>query len=65
MADIVISEFMDKTIANDMLNDHDLLFDPSLADNTEALYKSLSNARALIVRNRTQVDEALLAAALL
>jgi len=63
VADIVISEFMDKTIANDMLNDHDLLFDPSLADNTEALYKSLSNARALIVRNRTQVDEALLAAA--
>ena len=54
---------MDETIVNDKFNGHDVLFDPTLVDNTEALYKGLSNARALIVRNRTQVNEALLAAA--
>lgn len=60
MADIVISEFMDADIANEVLGEFDLLYDPSLVDNRQALLAALADARAIIVRNRTQVDGELL-----
>jgi len=60
MADIVISEFMDADIANEVLGEFDLLYEPSLVDNRQALLSALADARAIIVRNRTQVDGELL-----
>ncbi|MBT8443341.1 MAG: 3-phosphoglycerate dehydrogenase, partial [Gammaproteobacteria bacterium] len=61
MADIVICEFMDEAIAVEVLKSFDVLYDPSLVDNRAALLASLADARAIIVRNRTQVDTELLA----
>jgi (S)-sulfolactate dehydrogenase len=63
MADIVISEFMDEKIIGDAFKGLDVFYDPALVDNREALLAEVREARALIVRNRTQVDEELLAAA--
>lgn len=63
MADVVISEFMDEAIARQVLNAFDLLYDPSLVDDRAALLESLGDARAIIVRNRTQVDAELLESA--
>lgn len=61
MADIVICEFMDEATAVAVLKSFDVLYDPSLVDNRAALLASLADARAIIVRNRTQVDTELLA----
>jgi (S)-sulfolactate dehydrogenase len=63
MADIVISEFMDEAIVRGIFKDHDVLYDPALVDRPADLAAALANARALIVRNRTQVRGALLDAA--
>jgi len=60
MPDVVISEFMDKDIALEVLNDFDVQYDPKLVDDRAALLKTLAEARAIIVRNRTQVDSELL-----
>ncbi len=63
MADIVISEFMDESAIREHLAGFDVLYDPKLVDAPEALAAALADARGLIVRNRTQVRGALLAAA--
>lgn len=60
MADIVITEFMDEAAVCRLAQAHETLYDPSLVDDPAALHGHLSSARALIVRNRTQVSEALL-----
>ena len=60
MAEIVVCEFMDEAIATEVLTDFDVLFDPGLVDNREALLEALEQARAIIVRNRTQVNAELL-----
>jgi (S)-sulfolactate dehydrogenase len=60
MAEIVISEFMDRAAVNDLSADFDVLFEPSLYERPDQLHAALAGARALIVRNRTQVDQALL-----
>ena len=60
MPDIVISEFMDEAIARDVLSGYDVLYDPTLVDDREALLASLADARAIVVRNRTRVDQELL-----
>ena len=60
MPDIVISEFMDRDIALEVLGDFDVQYDPNLVDNRGALLASLADARAIVVRNRTQVDAELL-----
>lgn len=62
MAEIVITEFMDDSAVAMLKARHDTLYDPALVDRTEALMAALPGARALIVRNRTQVRGALLAA---
>ena len=62
MPDIVISEFMDEAAVRD-LGPRDVLYDPALVDRPEDLRAAMADARALIVRNRTQVRGALLDAA--
>jgi (S)-sulfolactate dehydrogenase len=63
MADIVITEFMDEAAIREHLGGFDVLYDPKLVDAPQALAAALASARALVVRNRTQVRGALLAAA--
>lgn len=60
MADIVISEFMDEAAVARLVQSYDTLYDPKLVDDPAALHGHLAAAKALIVRNRTQVREALL-----
>ncbi|MBU4528602.1 MAG: hydroxyacid dehydrogenase [Hoeflea sp.] len=60
MADIVITEFMDEAAVARLAQAHDTLYDPKLVDDPVQLHGHLSSARALIVRNRTQVRETLL-----
>lgn len=63
MADIVISEFLDEAAIESALKGRDVLYDPKLVDDAPRLQAALKNARALVVRNRTQVRGALLEAA--
>ena len=60
---IVISEFMDDAAVADLARRFDVRYDQTLVDHPDALRERLHDADALIVRNRTQVDAALLAAA--
>jgi len=57
---IVISEFMDEQAVALLASRYDVLYDKTLVDRTTDLAKVLSTADALIVRNRTQVNAALL-----
>jgi (S)-sulfolactate dehydrogenase len=63
MSKIVITEFMDESAITACLNGHEVIYDPTLVDKRDALLAALPGVQALIVRNRTQVDEAVLAAA--
>ncbi len=63
MPTIVISEFMDEAAVAELAGRHATTYDPSLVDREEALLALLADARALVVRNRTQVRGALLEAA--
>jgi (S)-sulfolactate dehydrogenase len=60
---IVISEFMDDESVDSLRDRFTTHYDPTLVDAPERLRELLPDARALIVRNRTRVDAALLAAA--
>lgn len=62
MADIVIAEFMDKNAVDGLAADYDVLYDRNLVDQPGRLMEVVAGARALIVRNRTQVRGALLKA---
>lgn len=63
MPEIVISEFMDQASVDETAKRFDVLYDPQLVDQPENLRSSLGEARALVVRNRTQVNGELLDAA--
>ncbi|MCL4187048.1 MAG: hydroxyacid dehydrogenase [Rhodobacteraceae bacterium] len=63
MAAIVVSEFMDEAAVARLAARHDTLCDPALVDDPGRLAAALGDARALVVRNRTQVRGPLLAAA--
>lgn len=63
MAEIVITEFMDEAAISSVLAGRDVMYDPKLVDQPENLARLVKDARALIVRNRTQVRGALLEAA--
>ncbi|NNU80945.1 3-phosphoglycerate dehydrogenase [Halovulum dunhuangense] len=63
MPDVVITEFMDEDAVAALSARFDCLYDPALVDRPEDLAALLGDARALIVRNRTQVREAVLGAA--
>lgn len=60
MTRICISEFMDEQAVATLSHGFDLRYEPSWVDQREALLSALSEASALIVRNRTRVDAALL-----
>ncbi|HMM54020.1 MAG TPA: hydroxyacid dehydrogenase [Candidatus Desulfobacillus sp.] len=60
---ILISEFMDDAAVDALRGRFDVRYDPTLVDRRGELLAGLAAADALIVRNRTRVDEALLAAA--
>lgn len=62
MAEIVVSEFMDESAVENLRRDYDLLYDPDLVNDLDKLAWEVADARALIVRNRTQVRGALLEA---
>ncbi|SHE44188.1 (S)-sulfolactate dehydrogenase [Modicisalibacter ilicicola DSM 19980] len=61
MSDIVISEFMDEGAVESLEQDFSVRFDPTLVEAREQLLDQGQGVRGLIVRNRTRVDEALLA----
>ncbi|SUZ30494.1 (S)-sulfolactate dehydrogenase [Roseibaca ekhonensis] len=63
MARVVISEFMDEPAIDWLRARHDVTYDPTLIDDPAALRAACAEASALIVRNRTQVDAALMDAA--
>lgn len=60
---IVISEFMDDAAVAGLASRFDVCYDKDLVDRPDDLQVQLADADALIVRNRTSVDEALLALA--
>jgi (S)-sulfolactate dehydrogenase len=63
MPDIVITEFMDEAAVASLKARYDTVYDPALADQAEKLIALSGEARALVVRNRTQVRGALLESA--
>ncbi|MGZ9059427.1 MAG: hydroxyacid dehydrogenase [Burkholderiaceae bacterium] len=60
---IVISEFMNEDAVRRLRADFDVRHEPSLVDRPADLQAAMEVADALIVRNRTQVDAALIAGA--
>ncbi len=60
---VVISEFMDPVAVASLAARFDTAFDAEMAERREPLKRLLTDADALIVRNKTQVDGELLAAA--
>lgn len=60
---IVITEFMDEPAVAALSRRFDVRYDPQLVDARDELLQACAAADALIVRNRTRVDAALLAAA--
>lgn len=63
MPTVVICEFMDQDAIREGLAGFDVLYDATLVDRPDNLARAVADARAIIVRNRTQVRGALLAAA--
>jgi len=61
--DIVVCEFMDEAALREFPEAWRVRYDPTLVDDRSRLLDALDTADALIVRNRTQVDAELLAAA--
>ena len=55
MADIVIAEFMDEQVVREAFAGRDVLYDPRLVDQPAALAAALADARARLVRDRTEV----------
>jgi (S)-sulfolactate dehydrogenase len=60
MYDVIITEFMDKPAADELGRRYNVLFDPTLVDDRQRLLSLGAGVKAIIVRNRTQVDRALL-----
>ncbi len=63
MPEIIISEFMDEAAIAEHLGDRNVVYDPKLVERRQDLVGLLADCRALVVRNRTIVDDALLAEA--
>ncbi len=58
---ILISEFMNDSAVEQLRTEFDVRYEPTFVDDPRKLHAALEIADALIVRNRTQVDAALLA----
>ncbi|MBI3453112.1 MAG: hydroxyacid dehydrogenase [Rhodospirillales bacterium] len=62
MHDIVITEFIDAWAVDDLRRDFGVHYDPKLVDRPDDIARLAADSPALIVRNRTQVKDAVLAA---
>ncbi len=60
MADIVITEFMDDDAVASLKSKWRVIYDPQLHKTPDTLQRELVSARALIIRNQTQVSAAML-----
>lgn len=60
MSDIVITEFMDQPAIDGLARDFAVHYDAGLWSKREEFSRLVADARALIVRNRTQVDRSVL-----
>lgn len=60
MADIIVSENIQGPSMDALMSDFDVHWNDSLWNDVEALTQAVSEARAIIVRNQTQINEALL-----
>lgn len=60
MADVLISEFMDKWVAEGLIADFDTHWDPDLWNKRDELKAQIASAKAIVVRNGTLVDVDLL-----
>jgi (S)-sulfolactate dehydrogenase len=63
MTDIVVSEFMDEAAVDELRREFQVRYDPTLVNQPAELERLAADARALIVRNRTQIRGPLLTAA--
>lgn len=63
MADVVISEIMDRAAVEDLAGELDVLYDETLCERPDDLLAAVAGCRGLIVRNRTRVHAPLLEAA--
>jgi len=63
MPKIIITEFMDEAAVDDLRQDFEVVYETTLFEHRDELKQLLPGVRALIVRNRTQVDRGLLDAA--
>ena len=63
MKKIVITEFMDESAVLGLKDSFDVIYDPGLVDDEKELLSQVSDADGIIVRNRTQVKDKLLAQA--
>jgi (S)-sulfolactate dehydrogenase len=59
---VLICEFMDEAAVARLAAAHDVRYEPTLVDDAPRLHAAAADADAIIVRNRTQVRGALLAA---
>lgn len=57
---ILISEFMDRDAIEWLEQRHETRFDPALVDDPERLLVEVTNAQALLIRNRTRITAQLL-----
>lgn len=62
MYDIVVTEFVDQWAVDDLARDYKVHYDPKLVDKPEEIAKLAAESPAIVVRNRTQVRGATLAA---
>jgi (S)-sulfolactate dehydrogenase len=62
VAEVVISEFMDREAVDWLAARHAVAYEPGLVDDRAGLLAAGGAARGIIVRNRTRVDAELLAA---
>ena len=60
MQKILITEFMEQDSVNKISEQFDVNYDPSLHENIEELSSQIASVDAIIVRNKTQLNEALL-----
>ncbi len=63
MSDVLVTENIQGTPMNCLMNDFDVEFDAYLWQNRDLLKEKIQNAKALIVRNQTQVNRELIDAA--
>lgn len=60
---IVVCEFMDEGAVETLRDGFDVIYDPTLVDHPDRILQLMADADGLIVRNRTQVRQAVLDAA--